>query len=66
MRGPKKDKRKRRKGEAKTNLPMFGDQDDERPQTVRERHGVYSKEFISDSEDDEDLMNPIFLKTKHI
>ncbi len=63
-RSKKKDKRKRRKGEAKTNLPMFGDQDDERPQTVRERHGVYSKEFISDSEDDEDLMNPIFFENE--
>lgn len=63
-RSKKKDKRKRRKGEAKTNLPMFGDQDDERPQTVRERHGVFSKEFISDSEDDEDLMNPIFFENE--
>lgn len=43
---------------------MFGDQDDERPQTVRERHGVFSKEFISDSEDDEDLMNPIFFENE--
>ncbi|CAI4049374.1 Tof1p SKDI_14G0600 [Saccharomyces kudriavzevii IFO 1802] len=62
-RSKKKDKKEKKRAPRK-NLPSFDNEDDERPRSVRERHSVFSKEFISDSEDDEDLMNPIFFENE--
>ncbi|CAI4049635.1 hypothetical protein N7582_004715 [Saccharomyces uvarum] len=63
-RSKKKEKKRGKKRAYRNNLATFDNEDGQQPHSLKERHSVFSKEFISDSEDDEDLMNPIFFENE--